>query len=608
MSLGFWQNAHSENRSIFIKQDLCAGLQGNDKLALIIGNANYALGKLKNPINDAVAVSSSLRRLGFNVIELHDVTHEEMMASVQCFHEKLTENGTGLFYFAGHGMQVEGKNYLIPVQSNISAEYQVKSRAFLMDEIFAAVESKNLKSNIVILDACRDNPFQRSFRSFKKGLAEIQHMSKGSFVAFSAQPGGVASDGSGNNGLFTEQLIQFIEQENITIDQVFNRVSQAVGKASNDRQDPYRLSNLKSDFFFNQSIKEKLVLMPVKGRSLSESAIANYQSTLLTTLSNDYRVFSGQQVMDKIKTITASLSITDCLSSNECITQLANAFNSKFVMAAAVNMSGQESVLKTKKNYQLIVQIKNVTTGEIVLPGKDDCLNCTETNVAETLKRIVLGENKKGSVVISSLIKGTKIKFYDPLKVLVATKILKANQPETLQLLPGNYSITAEKSGYRLQMKNNFRITADQTSTINFDMIPKMGLLTVKITPFEKNTRLFIDGENKGVLLEKDASYKIPFGSRKIELKNKEFKKNIQRYVQIKSVDTIRLSIPLKDEMKDDGIPTWMWVVGGLTVLVLAAAGGGGGGGGDDGGSTSSGTTTSTDSSSSGDGQINLTW
>ena len=219
-----------------------------------------------------------------------------------------------------------------------------------------------------------------------------------------------------------------------------------------------------------------------------------------------------------------------------------------------------------------------------------------------------MGENKKGSVVISSLIKGTKIKFYDPLKVLVATKILKANQPETLQLLPGNYSITAEKSGYRLQMKNNFRITADQTSTINFDMIPKMGLLTVKITPFEKNTRLFIDGENKGVLLEKDASYKIPFGSRKIELKNKEFKKNIQRYVQIKSVDTIRLSIPLKDEMKDDGIPTWMWVVGGLTVLVLAAARGGGGGGGDDGGSTSSGTTTSTDSSSSGDGQINLTW
>ena len=175
--------------------------QSQKRLALVIGISSYVSAPLKNPVNDAVDVAQSLRSVGFEVLLKTNQSFNDMGKAVNEFGEKLKQNDVGLFYYSGHGVSVDGNNYLVPVDANPGSENEVPFTTINAGFVLAKMETGGTKVNIVILDACRDNPFVRSFRSGSRGLAVISKGIEGSVIIYSTDPGSTASDGEGINGV-----------------------------------------------------------------------------------------------------------------------------------------------------------------------------------------------------------------------------------------------------------------------------------------------------------------------------------------------------------------------------------------------------------------------
>jgi uncharacterized caspase-like protein len=223
------------------------------RLALIIGCSKYEYaGELKNPINDAYAMKSKLENLGFTTILRENPTLRDLKMVVDDFGIELKNYEVGLFYFAGHGVQVNGLNYLVPIEANLIAERFVEYDCLRADRVLGHMENCGIDINIVILDACRNNPFERTWgRGLTgRGLA-MMDAPIGSFVAYSTAPGKTASDGEGNNGLYTELLSKEIETRNLPITQLFQKVRKGVMTKSNNQQVPWEATSLTSDFYFN---------------------------------------------------------------------------------------------------------------------------------------------------------------------------------------------------------------------------------------------------------------------------------------------------------------------------------------------------------------------
>ena len=236
---------------------LCALFSGpaiaGQRVALIIGNSNYETGPLVNPVNDASDMASALSKLGFTVILKKDANLEMMEEAVEDFGNRLKKGGVGLFFYAGHGVQVYGSNYLIPVGAKIKKESDVKYRAIDAARILDEMDNAGNGMNIVILDACRDNPFGRSFRSASRGLSIISTAPRGTYITYSTSPGNVAADGKGRNSPYTESLLNHIEAPGLPIEQVFKQVRQDLARKTSGQQVPWELSSLSGDFYFNTS-------------------------------------------------------------------------------------------------------------------------------------------------------------------------------------------------------------------------------------------------------------------------------------------------------------------------------------------------------------------
>lgn len=222
------------------------------RMALVIGNAGYKDAPLKNPVNDARAVAEALKKSGFNVTRLEDATRAQMREAIRAFGARIAEGGVGLFYFAGHGMQVKGRNYLVPVGADIAQEDEVAGEAVEVDAILAKMETARNRLNILILDACRNNPFGRSFRSTQQGLAQVDAPT-GTFVAFATAPGRTAADGSGAHGLYTEALLRQFHTPGLKLEEVFKRTRADVLRASGQQQTPWENSSIVGDFYFDQA-------------------------------------------------------------------------------------------------------------------------------------------------------------------------------------------------------------------------------------------------------------------------------------------------------------------------------------------------------------------
>jgi len=229
------------------------------RIALVIGNADYRDAPLTNPVNDALDISEALKKTGFEVEHHTNINRKQMREAIRSFGDKLRQADTGLFYFAGHGIQIKGRNYLIPIAVDVQSADEVQDESIDTSAILRKMESAGNAVNIVILDACRNNPFARSFRSLDRGLARMDGP-VGSFIAYATAPGSVAADGAGRNGVFTEQLLDALQQPGLSIEQTFKRVRNGVKNVTDGQQIPWESSSLMGEFVFLATQQESKTL------------------------------------------------------------------------------------------------------------------------------------------------------------------------------------------------------------------------------------------------------------------------------------------------------------------------------------------------------------
>jgi formylglycine-generating enzyme required for sulfatase activity len=223
------------------------------RTALVIGNAAYNedIGPLKNPGNDATDMAATLRQLGFAVTLVRDASHQRMDEAVEDFSRQLRPGSVAVFYYAGHGAQVGGRNYLIPLGARITTVAVVPYQAVAAEEVLARMEAagQGKSLNVIILDACRNAPFMRGWRSPLRGLAPMQ-ATGGSLIAYATAPGSVAKDGTGRNGTYTQHLLRFMTEPNLPVTEMFIKVRLAVQQETNGAQIPWEQSSLLGSFSF----------------------------------------------------------------------------------------------------------------------------------------------------------------------------------------------------------------------------------------------------------------------------------------------------------------------------------------------------------------------
>jgi formylglycine-generating enzyme required for sulfatase activity len=226
------------------------------RVALVIGNGNYGAGfsSLPNPPNDAKLITKALKGAGFEVMTVLDADQKQMKKAFSDFGQKLADKGkdaVGLFYYAGHGVQVNGANYLIPTGANIAKEGDVDMEAVNADWVLQQMEFAGNRMNIIILDACRNNPLPAGKRSADRGLARMD-APRGSFLAYSTAPGDAAIDGKGSNSPYSEALAKAIESDRVPLEQLFRDVRVNVMNATGEEQVPWDASSLTGEFYFKR--------------------------------------------------------------------------------------------------------------------------------------------------------------------------------------------------------------------------------------------------------------------------------------------------------------------------------------------------------------------
>jgi hypothetical protein len=229
------------------------GLAGPEqRIALVIGNSNYQnVTQLSNPDNDAKSVAQLLNAAGFEVILATDVGHNEMIQVVQDFSGKIAGRGpntVAMVYYAGHGVQLAGENYLVPVDARISSEPDLINGSVRLVDVMATLDAIPSRMRIAILDACRNNPFP-SLNDAGRGLA-IVDAPNGSIVAYSTAPGTEALDGIGDHSPYTAAFLRLAHEKNLPIEQLFKRVRLEVNNSTGGQQTPWESSSLTSDFYF----------------------------------------------------------------------------------------------------------------------------------------------------------------------------------------------------------------------------------------------------------------------------------------------------------------------------------------------------------------------
>lgn len=250
------------------------GAAGGRRVALVIGNAAYAASPLRNPVNDARAMSARLAALGFDVHTLLDAKKPQMDAAVEALARRAkggADDGVGLLYYAGHGLQIDWRNYLLGVEASPRSAREVPAQGLDVQQVLDAFRSAGTQINVLVLDACRDNPFAGAAATVA-GLAPMD-APPNTYFAYATAPGNVAEDGAaGGNGLFTGFLLQEIGRPGARIEDVFKRVRLQVRRASQGRQIPWESSSLVDDFVFAGAAPVARPVVPVQPGFAQEQA------------------------------------------------------------------------------------------------------------------------------------------------------------------------------------------------------------------------------------------------------------------------------------------------------------------------------------------------
>lgn len=233
------------------------------RIALVIGNAAYQYTPpLANPVNDAQDIARVLTTVQFQVILKTDATLETMADAIFAFGERLKGGGVGLFYYAGHGMQVKGENYLIPVDAHVGREDDIKRKTINARDIVDTMDEAKSHLNLVFLDACRNNPFPRSGRAVSRGLAGMNAPS-GMLLVFATNPDNVAADGTSRNGAYTKHLLHYLTQPGLEVGMMLRQIRTAVKAETGGQQVPWENGSIEGEFYFNGRSEGPPVTPPI---------------------------------------------------------------------------------------------------------------------------------------------------------------------------------------------------------------------------------------------------------------------------------------------------------------------------------------------------------
>jgi uncharacterized caspase-like protein len=282
LSANHWllaQNQPRDNVELYSQQR--DRVSNGRRVALVIGNAAYTAGStLKNPVNDARDIATRFQELGFDkVIVVTDADLREMESALNNFAKELRAGSVGVFYYAGHGMQSQGENYLIPVDAQIQSEADIRYESLALGKVLGRMEDTDNQVNIVILDACRDNPFSRGWRSSgSQGLVEVR--AEGMLIAYATAPGDVAADGKGRNGTFTGALLKGMRTPGQDIVLMMREVRRTVKRETGGQQVPWVSTSLDNNFaFLSPSASDSTKPTPLPSASTSDPKISTSSSS-----------------------------------------------------------------------------------------------------------------------------------------------------------------------------------------------------------------------------------------------------------------------------------------------------------------------------------------
>lgn len=234
------------------------------RVALVIGNSAYAASPLRNPANDAADLAAALEKKGFNVLLRENVGERGLKEAVDDFAKFLKRGGVGLFFFAGHGVQFGDQNYLMPTDIPFKSEADIKYKSISAEYVLARMAEAGNRVNVVILDACRDNPFS-SGQSGSKGLGamNVGRNERGTYISYATSPGSTAADGTGRNGMYTKHLLRSLELRDSDIDKVFGRVRSGVVQDTDGSQVPWTSTSIIGNFYFDPEEERRAAAQPV---------------------------------------------------------------------------------------------------------------------------------------------------------------------------------------------------------------------------------------------------------------------------------------------------------------------------------------------------------
>lgn len=231
-------------------RDLRVKPVANRKVALVVGNSAYPKSPLRNPVNDARAVTAALTGLGFQTQSALDLNLRLLERSINDFVARVQPGDVAMFYYAGHGIQLEGENYIVPVDFDAKDEADAKYVSYSVSRMQERLEKAGARVVLIVLDACRNNPFQQTRSATGGGGLAAMGSGKGTLIAFATAPGKTADDNPrGSNGLFTTHLVNAMRQPGLSVDQMFNRVREGVYNESNGRQVPWTVSSVIGDLY-----------------------------------------------------------------------------------------------------------------------------------------------------------------------------------------------------------------------------------------------------------------------------------------------------------------------------------------------------------------------
>jgi uncharacterized caspase-like protein len=263
-----------------------------NRVALVIGNAAYKSGPLVNPVNDARAMAKRLRSLGFDVVLRENLKQREIGGVYREFRSKITPGGVALVFYAGHGIQFKGQNYFPATDADISSEEDVPLQSLNLGNLLDNMEEAKAGVSLVFLDACRDNPFARRFRSSSRGLAKVEAAS-GTLIHYATRPGSVASDGDGQNGTYTEALLALMSEPSVPVELMLKRVANNVVAKTKGKQEPWVEGSLRGDFYFRPVAggTSGAVPQPAVPVDLTTVEISFWESIKSSTDAEDYQSY-----------------------------------------------------------------------------------------------------------------------------------------------------------------------------------------------------------------------------------------------------------------------------------------------------------------------------